>query len=55
MPGPVRLGHDRQAMRRKRERYSRGREAPIVVTPWAVARLIKQTVDLIRRRGWNRQ
>jgi hypothetical protein len=37
-------------MRRKRERVSRGREAPIIVTPWALVRLIKQTAEIIRRR-----
>jgi hypothetical protein len=39
-----------EEMRRKRERISRGREAPIIVTPWALVRLIKQTAEVIRLR-----
>jgi hypothetical protein len=42
-------------MRRKRERISRGREAPIIVWPWAVARLVKQTAEVIRDRRSKRR
>jgi hypothetical protein len=42
-------------MRRKRERITRGREAPIIVTPWAVARLVKQTAKIIRERRAKRR
>jgi hypothetical protein len=42
-------------MRRKRERVSRGREAPMIVTPWALARLIKQTFQIIRERASRRR
>jgi hypothetical protein len=38
-------------MERVVERSARGREAPMVITPWAVARLIKQTVSAIRRKS----
>jgi hypothetical protein len=41
-------------MRRITDRDARGREAPIVVTPWALVRLMKQTADLIRRRASRR-
>jgi hypothetical protein len=42
-------------MTRKRERISRGREAPIIVTPRAVVRLIKQTAEIVRRRRSKRR
>jgi hypothetical protein len=32
-------------MTRVVERNARAREAPMVITPWAVARLIEQTVS----------
>ena len=44
-----------EEMTRKRDRISRGREAPIIVTPSAVARLIKQTAEIIRRRRSKRR
>jgi hypothetical protein len=30
------------------DRKSRGREAPMVITPWAVARLVKQIAGAVR-------
>jgi hypothetical protein len=36
-------------MKRMAERYPRGREAPIVIGPRAIVRLIVQTVGAIRR------
>jgi hypothetical protein len=37
-------------MKRVVERNTSGQEAPMVITPSAVARLIKQTVNAIRRK-----
>ncbi|HEX6703096.1 MAG TPA: hypothetical protein VF101_20395 [Gaiellaceae bacterium] len=35
-------------MKRIADRHEIGREAPIVVSPWAFARMLKQLVDAIR-------
>jgi hypothetical protein len=45
----------RSEMKRLTEEEARGREAPIVVTPRALARLIRQTAEIVRRRGSRRR
>jgi hypothetical protein len=37
-------------MRRRDERGASGQEAPMVITPRALARLVRQTVTAVRRR-----
>ncbi len=60
-PKPIRADVDAQPglwsdhlrrMKRVVERNARGREAPMVITPSAVARLIKQTISAIRRKSF---
>jgi hypothetical protein len=45
------MSENRRARKLIGERNAFGREAPIVVTPSGLARLVAQTVALIRRRA----
>ena len=51
MRGPWRSAHHRDEMKRnrKRKRNELGREAPIVITPRDLVRLLEQVVNALRR------
>jgi hypothetical protein len=45
------MSEDRRARKLIGKRKAVGREAPIIITPSGLARLVAQTVTLIRRRA----
>jgi len=49
MPGAGGSEHDRDEMKRNRKRGEVGREAPIVISPRDLVRLLEQVVNAFRR------